>query len=54
MLRDRSRNYLIMHLILGGAIFGISLAILGNIYRLIFYFQYNNRLHFQLVNTIFN
>lgn len=29
MLRDRSRNYLIMHLILGGAIFGISLAILG-------------------------
>ena len=40
MLRDRSRNYLIMHLILGGAIFGISLAILGNIYRLSFYFQY--------------
>ena len=31
MLRDRSRNYLIMHLILGGAIFGISLAILGKI-----------------------
>ena len=29
MLRDRSRNYLIMHLILGGTIFGISLAILG-------------------------
>merc|ERR1712080_532308 len=28
MLRDRSRNYLIMHL-LGGAVFGISLAILG-------------------------
>ena len=29
MLRDRSRNYLAMHLILGGAILGISLAILG-------------------------
>ena len=29
MLRERSRNYLCMHVILGGGILGISTAILG-------------------------
>jgi hypothetical protein len=29
MLRDRSRNYLAMHVILGGGILGISTAIIG-------------------------
>lgn len=53
MLRDRSRNYLIMHLILGGAIFGISLAILGKICVSISY-SYNIGLYFEMVNTIFN
>ena len=53
MLRDRSRNYLIMHLILGGAIFGISLAILGKICLSISY-SYNIGLYFEMVNTIFN
>ena len=56
MLRDRSRNYLIMHLILGGAIFGISLAILGKICLSISYsyFWCNIGLYFEMVNTIFN
>ena len=51
MLRDRSRNYLIMHLILGGAIFGISLAILGKICVSI---SYSYKLYDESVNTIFN
>ncbi len=29
MLRERSRHFLAMHLILGGGILGISVAILG-------------------------
>ena len=56
MLRDRSRNYLIMHLILGGAIFGISLAILGKICLSIYYsyFWCNINLYFESANNIFN
>jgi len=29
MLRERSKNYLAMHIIVGGGILGITLAILG-------------------------